>query len=253
MGHEPIIEGRCYHIYNRGVNGRDLFLEPECYEHFLYLYKIYIDPVAETFAWILMPNHFHFVVRIKENIIYKYDLNNLPAELKGIAINKWETMDASSVKENKKRPDPSRHFAHMFNAFSKYNQNLYGRTGSLFERPFKRKWVDNASYFKKVIIYIHQNPVHHGFCSHPLEYPWSSYLTYTSSKATKINRDRIREIFGTVENFEKVHQEDINREEIETWLEIPNPDYYKVVDVSSNKEKIENTGIILNDENYEIQ
>jgi putative transposase len=249
MGYEPIIEGRCYHVYNRGVNGRDLFPEPNCYEHFLDLYEKYIDPVAETFAWVLMPNHFHFVVRIKENIVYKYDLDNLP---KGIAINKWETKDASSATENKKKPDPSRHFAHLCNAYSKYHQNLYGRTGSLFERPFKRKWVNNASYFKKVIIYTHQNPVHHGFCSHPLEYPWSSYLTYTSSKSIKINSDRIREIFGSNENFEKAHQEIINREEIEIWLEIPGPDYYNVVDVSGVNENINEGGLNLNDENYEI-
>jgi putative transposase len=247
MGYEPVIEGRCYHVYNRGINGRDLFPEPNCYEHFLDLFEKYIDPVAETFAWVLMPNHFHFVVRIKENIVYKYDLDNLPAALEGIAINKWETMESSSGTENRKRPDASRHFAHLCNAYSKYHQNLYGRTGSLFERPFKRKWVDNTSYFKTVIIYTHQNPVHHGFCSHPLEYPWSGYLTYTSSKATKINIDRIREIFGTIENFEKAHQENINREEIEDWLEIPSFDYYTVVDVSSDRE----TSLSLIDENNE--
>jgi putative transposase len=231
MGYEPIINGRCYHIYNRGVNGRDLFPEPEYYEQFLYLYERYIHPVAETFAWALMRNHFHILVRIRENIAYKYDLKNLPADQKGNAINKWETTEASSDEHEIKKPDPGRHFAHLFNAYSKYHQNHFGRTGNLFERPFKRKWIDTATYFKQVIIYIHQNPVHHGFCSHPLEYPWSSYLTHTSNKATKISRNRVREMFGTIENFKKAHLEKINRKEIESWLEITNADYFVPVDI----------------------
>ena len=63
---EPIIHGNYYHIYNRGNNGIDVFLETENYYHFLRLYAKYIEPVAETFAWCLLKNHFHILVRIKE-------------------------------------------------------------------------------------------------------------------------------------------------------------------------------------------
>lgn|SRR5690554_2029419 len=72
MKQERLKEGQFYHIYNRGNNRRDLFLEPAHYEHFLALYDKFISPVAETLAWVLMPNHFHMVVRIKENVVYKY-------------------------------------------------------------------------------------------------------------------------------------------------------------------------------------
>jgi REP element-mobilizing transposase RayT len=63
---EPILYGNYYHIYNRGNNGFDIFLETENYYHFLRLYAKYIEPVAETFAWCLLKNHFHILVRIKE-------------------------------------------------------------------------------------------------------------------------------------------------------------------------------------------
>ncbi len=63
---EPLIPGNFYHIYNRGIDSCNLFTEPDNYEYFLSLYDKYISPVANTYAWVLMPNHFHFLVRLKE-------------------------------------------------------------------------------------------------------------------------------------------------------------------------------------------
>lgn len=64
--------GNFYHIYNRGINSCNLFRKPDNYEHFLELYDKYISPVADTYAWVLMPNHFHLLVRVRENVVYKY-------------------------------------------------------------------------------------------------------------------------------------------------------------------------------------
>jgi putative transposase len=63
---EPLLHGQYYHIYNCGINGEQLFRETTNYEHFLRLYDKYIDPVAETYAWCLMGNHFHLLVRVKD-------------------------------------------------------------------------------------------------------------------------------------------------------------------------------------------
>jgi hypothetical protein len=63
---EELSFGNFYHIYNRGVNSCNLFKEKENYEYFLQLYDHCISPIADTFAWVLMPNHFRFLVRIKE-------------------------------------------------------------------------------------------------------------------------------------------------------------------------------------------
>jgi hypothetical protein len=71
----PLENGMYYHIYNCGINGEDLFRENDNYEHFLRQYDKYVDPVADTFAWVLMRNHFHFLVSVKEEekIISFYD------------------------------------------------------------------------------------------------------------------------------------------------------------------------------------
>ncbi|WP_170111416.1 hypothetical protein [Mangrovibacterium marinum] len=54
MKTESLTYGAYYHIYNRGNNSCDLFREEENYKHFLDLYDRYMNPVAETYAWVLM-------------------------------------------------------------------------------------------------------------------------------------------------------------------------------------------------------
>jgi REP element-mobilizing transposase RayT len=61
----PLIPGVVYHIYNRGNNGESIFIEERNYDYFMKLYSKYISPKAETFAYCLLRNHFHFMVRIK--------------------------------------------------------------------------------------------------------------------------------------------------------------------------------------------
>ena len=174
----PLENGKYYHIYNRGINSDILFKDNDNYNYFLKLYDTHIDPIAETFAWCLMKNHFHFLIRIKE-------VEEIKAAIK---------------------IQPSQSFSNLFNAYTKAFNKKYNRHGALFERPFRRKWVNYDTYFQNLIVYIHNNPVHHNICDHPLEYGWSSYLSCISDKPTKLKRQEVIELFDDVENFKYVHQ-----------------------------------------------
>lgn len=57
--------GKFYHIWNRGNNRENLFYSSRNYEYFIRLYAEYLDPVAETYAFCLLPNHFHLLIRTK--------------------------------------------------------------------------------------------------------------------------------------------------------------------------------------------
>jgi putative transposase len=194
---EPLTPGNYYHIYNRGIDGCELFNEPENYEYFLGLYDKYILPIAETYAWVLMKNHFHFLIRMKEE---KSNLTGFQ-NLSGL------------------RP-PHQHFSNLFNAYAKAMNKRFYRHGALFERPFRRKLIYDETYLKQVVVYIHNNPVHHGICEHPVEYPWSSYLTCISLKPTRLHRAEVIGWFDDAANFKDMHNQKLNTEMLETWLEL---------------------------------
>ena len=74
---EVLGKDRVYHIYNRGINSEVIFNSDENKRYFLKLYSKHLENKAETFAYCLMDNHFHFIIRIvNENEIIQ-GLSNL--------------------------------------------------------------------------------------------------------------------------------------------------------------------------------
>jgi len=106
----PLQYGHYYHIYNRGTNGENIFIEERNYHHFLRLYTRYISPIADTFAYCLLRNHFHLSVRIKT-------LDELVAQLKAAMKPTMKTI---------KMLTPSQHFSNFFNAYAKAINAAYG-------------------------------------------------------------------------------------------------------------------------------
>ena len=66
---EPLEAGNVYHIYNRGNNSENIFKEKRNYYYFLQKYQQYCSPIFETYAYALLRNHFHLMVRVKENVV----------------------------------------------------------------------------------------------------------------------------------------------------------------------------------------
>ena len=194
---EPITPGNYYHFYNRGIDSCNLFHEEDNYQYFLKLYNNHVTPVADTLAWVLMPNHFHFLVRIREE---------------------WEVLHLSGFQNltGVKPKSPHQYFSNLFNAYTKAFNKRYQRHGSLFERPFRRKLIEGEESVKNVLVYIHNNPVHHKFCQITEEYSWSSYQDYLSNKITKSSDDAIK-LFDNLDNFKYVHEEKASAERDLNW------------------------------------
>ncbi|MHB9142398.1 MAG: hypothetical protein ACYC25_11035 [Paludibacter sp.] len=66
---ESIQPDTSYHIFNHANGFENIFRHEANYYFFLEKYLKYIGPIAETYAWCLMPNHFHLVVRIRKRAI----------------------------------------------------------------------------------------------------------------------------------------------------------------------------------------
>jgi len=81
------------------------------------------------------------------------------------------------------------------------------RTGALFERPFKRIPVDSEAYLMRLIIYIHQNPQKHKFEKDFRDWNYSSYHELIGDVPTRLQRDNVMRLFGSREDFIRIHQE----------------------------------------------
>lgn len=167
-----------YHIYNRGVEKRDIFLDERDYKTFLYYLKLYLsDPgdlkpaeqkvpiigranfynEIELLAYCLMPNHFHLNVKQRE-------IDSMQRFMKCLATN-----------------------------YSMYFNNRYDRVGSLFQGAYKAVLIEEDDYLIHTTRYIHINPVVLKG-SHPQkgetlkrlqEYDYSSYADYLGKRNTK--------------------------------------------------------------------
>lgn len=178
-----LIPDSTYHIYNRAINKDKLFLRPENYLFFLKRYRQYISPIADTFCYCLMPNHFHIMVRFKnEN------------EIKGIIVQ--DNLSAHY----------SLQFSHLFNSYSKAFNKQEKRMGGLFMSPFKRKKMKDTAHMINVVRYIHFNPVVAGLCGKPERWRYSSYHAILSDAETVLNRKELLELFDGKENFVLQHR-----------------------------------------------
>lgn len=172
-----------YHIYTH-ANGKDLiFREEENYKYFLGKLIKYIIPVAEIYAYCLMPNHFHLLLRFK---------------------NLDQILDEDEHKYLMKQ------FSNLLNGYAKAYNKKYNRKGSLFLDYLKRKRVNDERYLIKLFHYIHNNPVSQGFTTNIEDWKYSSYQAYTNSKkSSKIERNEMMQYFDTVDNFIEYHKSNV--------------------------------------------
>lgn len=169
-----------YHIYNRGVEKRNIFVVEQDYTVFLSYLKLYLtnkeDSITEIkkrtdlsddlknekilqlmtlknyfdkiklLCYVLMPNHFHMVIR------------------------------------QKGKNDMEKFLRSLITKYSKYFNKKYDRVGPLFQGRYNAVLITNERYLTHLGRYIHLNPQeilvnNQGLSS----YPWSSYPAYVNN------------------------------------------------------------------------
>jgi REP element-mobilizing transposase RayT len=137
-------------------------------------------------------NHFHIVLSVRD-------------------LEEQERLYLEREIKTKTLQPASKHLSHLFNAYSQSINKQVGRTGSLFQKNFKRKEIDSEEYFRQMVIYAHLNPLKHGFNKAYDAYPYSSYPVYLNFDHTFVNREKTLDIFGGKENFLTAHKEEAKK------------------------------------------
>lgn len=189
-----------YHIYNRGINGENIFKSDRNYLFFLKKMFEFLTPVCDVYAYCLMPNHFHLLVKIKSD----FELASL---VKVLNLDKATETILTGL--HSPQNIFSKQFARIFNSYSQAFNKENKRHGALIESPFKRKLITSDQYLINVIIYIHQNPERHAFTDQFSKYNFSSYQSILDN-STLLKRDEVIELFDNKENFILSHQKTID-------------------------------------------
>ena len=158
--------GASQHVYARGIEKRKIFLDDQDLRKFL-------DGVGENlsrwgircFAWALMPNHFHLLVRS--------DNGRLPSFMRC-----------------------------LMTGYAKYFNTRHDRVGHLFQNRYKSRLVGTDSHFREVIRYIHLNPMRAGIVPslNDLDiYPWAGHRRVLGGRDPEWQEvDFLRSLFSLV-------------------------------------------------------
>ena len=215
------VDGEIYHVYNRGVEKRKIFLDKQDHLRFIHnLFELndenavintsyYLNSqsprtphsvtvpkerkarklLVEILIFTLMPNHFHLLLKQKkENGIVKF-------------MHKLGT------------------------GYTMYFNKKYERVGGLFQGRFKATVVKDESHFINLPFYIHANPLdlfHYRGSTSIMEelekYRWSSFPDYIGNKnfPSVTSRELFLEFFGGEKEYKKAMSEWIKEREENT-------------------------------------
>ncbi len=193
----PLQAGTFYHIYNRGNNKENIFYKAENYNYFLRQYDAYLSDYVETYCYCLLSNHFHLLIRVKDQI------SPLPVG------KKIYTLPNQVVSEQ---------FRRFFTSYAKAINKQENRTGSLFQKNFKRKEVTSGTYFDNLVNYIHTNPVKHGIWDDFRTYPHSSYQRMLWDTPSKLFKTTVLQWFGSSESYTTFHSENSDFDNIKDLI-----------------------------------
>ena len=205
----PFVADATFHIYNHAVGDEDVFRNEDNYNFFMEKISQWILPFADVFAYCLMGNHFHLLIRIKgRNELLNLWADKLKRKKIKLKIKKLpEQSDSYLLNELM-----TEQFSHCFNSYVQAYNKMFNRQGTLLKQSFQRRRIDSLEYMIKVICYIHNNPVNDGFAERSEDWKYSSYNAIASDRKTKVMKDEVIGLFGDRENFIYVHKQNLGAE-----------------------------------------
>lgn len=170
-----------YHIIFRGNDKQNIFYDDQ--DRYVFLDRIKESQEKfkyEVYAYCLMSNHVHLVIRVKDEFLSKA-MHNLGTR------------------------------------YSVYLNKKLERTGHVFENRYFSRSVENLNYFKEVCKYVHRNPEKAGI-QKTENYKWSSFHDYLNVKDNRINRKVLLHYFD--DNIQKLKRFTLINDDKDRMLQI---------------------------------
>jgi putative transposase len=194
-----------YHMLFRSIDGIPLFKTENEYFFFLEKWKRFTDPVFVTWAYSMLDNHAHLIVKVKQLEEVLETLNALTPEAKTKIIRQFlKTKEPSLIGRVIERQINS----FMVSYVKTYN-SIFERKGGLFQRPFRRSIISNEAHLQQTIVYAHANVQKHGLLGDFRLHPHHSYFAILLGDSTYINSEAVLQFFGGINQFVSIHTEQV--------------------------------------------
>jgi REP element-mobilizing transposase RayT len=190
--HIQLLPGKTYHLLSRAIGDEKLFRETTNYYFFLSRMQKHLSPVAGILAYCLLPNHFHCMIKIKDEHFLKDEF--------------------ARVKKNKLfTPELAPRFVtervgNFLNSYCKAYNKMYRRKGALFIDYCRRVLIEDDQQLGNTLFYIHNNPVRHGYCKRIEDWGWSSYHNFVSNAPLSLSQQEVLDWIGGKERFIEFHR-----------------------------------------------
>lgn len=156
----PVFAGATYHITARGNNSEAIFVDDaDRYAYLVSLARALRTLDARLFAYALMTNHVHLVLRTAQPNVS--------------ALVQW-----------------------LHTRYAKHFNRRHGRANHVFGDRFRSRVIDDDLYLVDATVYLHLNPWRAGLAAHPADYPWTSYQAYVAGGPVMVDVRPVLEIFG---------------------------------------------------------
>jgi putative transposase len=179
---QPLYEDQYYYIYNRGNNSDTLFYNSDNYNYFIELFQTMLHPFITCYAYSLLTEQFHCVIRIN-------NFNDIPEEYRVLRKGKKLLFIPHVI--------ISEIFRRFFIAYSKSIAIQEKRTGSLFEKNFRRFHITTSAQVPNYIVMI--NNISAGTT-------FSSFHHVLTGEHALVKREEMLEWFGSIDNFINAHE-----------------------------------------------
>ncbi|MBL7789160.1 MAG: hypothetical protein JNL75_04930 [Chitinophagales bacterium] len=199
--HQKLEPNEIYHLFSRANGSELMFQSNENYLYFLKKLDHHTASIAKIYAYSLLPNHFHLLVRINdfEYIIEQFEI------IKKRKFNSDVDVISDFIIER---------FSNLLNGYTKAFNKMYHRKGALFIDYIKRSKSESEIDFVNFIWYIHKNAVHHGYTKKVGDWKYDSYSSLIDSRPSKLLREEVISFFGDKNAFIDFHDKPIDLKNI---------------------------------------
>jgi putative transposase len=190
-----------YHIICRAIEGKKLFQNDDNRIYFLNKYQELSGSFVDTYAYSLLDNHVHWLVKSKPQDEIFSMLTGMPQNELTATHKKFISQQCSFHELIEQQ------FNRLFIGYALALNKQQNTKGHLFNRPFKRIEVKDNNHLTQLFVYIHANVMKHGLMKDFTQHKWSSYRAIISAKPTHVKREEVLEWFGGSERFITAHKE----------------------------------------------